>query len=163
MSLRPHFALALLATLGMMGGALYLQYGQGLEPCPLCILQRIATIGFGLIALVALLHNPRRFGAKVYGWLLAASATAGLVVAGWHLWLQYNPYQGFDCAPGLDYMLQELPMNEVLAAIFRGNADCSQISWSLFGISIPGWSAAAFLLLLIWAAIILRNTWRLPR
>ncbi len=125
---------------GMMGFALYAQHVLGLEPCPLCVLQRIAVIATGTLFLLAALHDPGRVGARVYGVLIAAAAGAGAAVAGRHVWLQSLPPDEVpECGPGLDYMLEVFPLLETLGMIFSGSGECAKVSWSMLGLSMPAW------------------------
>lgn len=131
--------LALLALLAMVV-ALYLQHHEGLEPCPLCVFQRVAVISFGLVALLAALHGPRAWGQRVYAGLMALSALGGVIVAGRHVWLQHlPPDQVPACGPGLDYWIAALPWQEVLRQVFHGSGECAQIDWIWLGVSLPGW------------------------
>ncbi|MDH4022161.1 MAG: disulfide bond formation protein B, partial [Gammaproteobacteria bacterium] len=91
MNIRLANSLGALACAGLMAYALYVQHGLGLEPCPLCILQRLAVIGLGGIFLVAALHPAGATGRRVYGILLALVALAGSGVAGRHVWLTTLP------------------------------------------------------------------------
>src|SRR6476619_3795182 len=88
-----------LACVGLMAFALYLQYVEHLEPCPLCILQRYAFVAAGVVALIAGLHNPGRVGQIIYGLLLILSSGAGAVVAIRQSWLQHNPPNIQECGP----------------------------------------------------------------
>jgi disulfide bond formation protein DsbB len=125
---------------GMMGFALYAQHVLGLEPCPLCVLQRIAVTATGVLFLLAALHDPGRVGARVYGVLIAAVAWAGAAVAGRHVWLQSLPPDEVpECGPGLDYMLDVFPLLETLDMIFSGSGECAKVSWSMLGLSMPAW------------------------
>lgn len=129
-----------LACAGMMGFALYAQYGLQLEPCPLCVFQRVAVIGLGLVFLVAALHHPAAWGGRVYALLLLVVAGAGLSVAGRHVWLQSLPPDAVPaCGPGLDYMLDAFPLTEALAMVFQGSGECAEVSWRLLGLSMPAW------------------------
>lgn len=135
-------ALAILA-------ALFLQHVQGLEPCPLCILQRIGVIAAGLVFLAAGLHNPGAIGQRIYAALAGLASIAGGAVAIRHLWLQsLPPDQVPACAPNLDYMLDVFPLQEVLATILRGSGECAAESWRLLGLTIPGWTLLVFIGLL---------------
>jgi len=128
------------ACAAMMAYALYSQHGLGLEPCPLCIFQRVSVIGLGVIFLVAALHAPGRFGSRVYAALLGVTALAGAVVAGRHVWLQHLPPERVPaCGPGLDFMLEALPFTEMLQKVFSGSGECAKVDWSLLGLSMPGW------------------------
>jgi disulfide bond formation protein DsbB len=125
---------------GLMGFALFAQHVLLLDPCPLCVFQRVAVISIGIIFLVAALHNPHGAGRIVYGVLLALAAGGGAAVAGRHAWLQQlPPDQVPSCGPGLDYMLDTLPFTEVLSNVFRGSGECAEIVWQFLGLSMPGW------------------------
>lgn len=125
---------------GMIGFGLYAQHGLGLEPCPLCILERMAVIGTGVVFALAALHNPGRLGARIYGLLVAAVAGTGAAIAGRHVWLQNLPPDEVPaCGPGLDYMLDVFPLLETLSMIFSGSGECAEVSWRLLGLSMPAW------------------------
>jgi disulfide bond formation protein DsbB len=125
---------------GMMGFALYAQHVMGLEPCPLCILERVAVIGTGLLFLLAALHDPGRLGARIYGVLIAVAAFIGAAIATRHVWLQHlPPDQVPACGPGLDYMLEVFPPLEALDMIFSGSGECAEVSWRMLGLSMPSW------------------------
>jgi disulfide bond formation protein DsbB len=129
-----------LACAGMMGFALYAQHVLLLEPCPLCVLQRVAVIGLGLAFLVAALHHPSGSWRYVYSGLVAVFAAGGLGVAGWHARLQHLPASEVpSCGPGLDYILDNFPLGEALRMVFRGSGECADVVWSLFGLSMPAW------------------------
>ena len=125
---------------GMMGFAFYAQYRLLLDPCPLCILQRVAVISLGIVFLLAALHNPSRWGDRVYGALLALVTIAGAAVAGWHVRLQNLPAEDVpSCGPGLDYMLENFPLGDALQMVFKGSGECAEVVWRLFGLSMPSW------------------------
>ena len=129
-----------LVCCGLMGFALFAQHVLLLDPCPLCVFQRVAVISIGIIFLVAALHNPAGVGRIVYALLLALAAVAGASVAGRHAWLQQLPPDKVpSCGPGLDYMLETLPFTEVLGKVFRGSGECAEIVWQFLGLSMPGW------------------------
>jgi disulfide bond formation protein DsbB len=138
---RIWFFLVALVCAGMVSYALYVQHVQFLEPCPLCVFQRIAFMWIGAVALVAALHNPGSAGRWAYGGLLALGGLAGVTIAGRHLWLQsLPPDQVPDCGMGLNYMLDTLPFTQVLAEVFYGSGECAEVEWQLFGLSMPGWT-----------------------
>ena len=129
-----------LVCCGLMGFALFAQHVLLLDPCPLCVFQRVAVISIGIIFLVAALHNPAGVGRIVYALLLGLAAIAGASVAGRHAWLQQLPPDKVpSCGPGLDYMLETLPFTEVLGKVFRGSGECAEIVWQFLGLSMPGW------------------------
>ncbi|MEJ2523474.1 MAG: disulfide bond formation protein B, partial [Gammaproteobacteria bacterium] len=124
----------------MMGFALYAQHGMGLDPCPLCVFQRVAVIGLGLLFLLAFLHGPGPTGARIYGALMLVPALAGMAVAGRQVWLQHLPEEEVPaCGPGLDYMLDVFPLHEALAMVFEGSGECAETAWSFLGVSMAGW------------------------
>ena len=129
-----------LACTAMMGFALYSQHVLGLEPCPLCVFQRVATIALGALFLVAALHNPAGFGRVVYGVLLFATAAAGVGLAGRHVWLQSLPADQVPaCGPDLDFMLETFPLTEVLGTVLSGSGECAEVSWRFLGLTMPAW------------------------
>lgn len=136
--------LALTAGLGMVF-ALYLQHGLGLEPCPLCVFQRVALIAFGVITLLAALHGPTGWGHQVYAALATLAGVAGITVAGRHVWLQHLPPEQVPaCGPGLDYWMTVFPLQDVIKQVFQGSGECAVIDGSWLGISLPGWTLLLF-------------------
>lgn len=155
-SSRTLFLVAFLGSVLIMLGALYLEHVVGLEPCPLCILQRLAVIGFGLVCLVAAVHGPARSGQRIYAALALLMASAGAGIAGRQIWLQQVPADELPaCLPSFDYMLEALPFQEILNLMLRGSADCAKISWTLFGISLPEWSLLAFVGMILFSLYLL--------
>ena len=137
-----------LACAGMMGFALYAQHILLLEPCPLCVLQRVAVIGLGIVFLIAALHGPRGFGGVVYAVLIALFALGGIGVAGWHSHLQpLPPSETPSCGPGLDYLLDNFPLSEALRMVFHGSGECAKIVWQFLGLSMPAWVLICLVLL----------------
>lgn len=131
---------------GLIAFAMYLQHAQGLEPCPMCILQRYAFILLGAIALAAAIHHPGSVGRWVYSVLIAVAGGLGAGVAARHVWLERNPPNIYDCGADLGYMIDAFPLAEALPMIFRGTGDCSEVLWRFLGLSIAEWA-------LIWFAI----------
>ena len=150
---RTLFLAIFLVCSGLMGFGLYLQHVVHLEPCPLCILQRVAFIAIGGIALAAIIHNPKRRGWAVYGWLLAILSLAGGGVAAWQVYLQHlPPSQVPECGPGLDYMLDALPLSKVLPMIFKGSGECAEVAWTFLDLSIAQWALGWFVLFVLTGA-----------
>jgi protein dithiol:quinone oxidoreductase len=132
--------LGVFACVGLMAYALYAQYQLGLEPCPLCIFQRVAVIALGLVFGVAALHGPGLFGRRVYALLIVLMAAAGAGVAGRHVWLQSLPPDRVpSCGPGLQYMLEAFPFGEMLLTVLSGSGECAQVDWHFLGLAMPGW------------------------
>jgi disulfide bond formation protein DsbB len=137
-----------LAALVAMLFALWLQYYQKLDPCPLCIFQRAAMLGAGLVALLAFLHGPGRLGRRIYAGLTLLATLGGIAVAGRHVWLQHLPPEEVpSCGPGLEYWMDTFPLHEVMAKVFRGSGECAVIDWAFLGLSLPAWTLAAFVAL----------------
>ena len=129
-----------LACVGMMACALYFQYGLGLEPCPLCIFQRVGTIALGVAFLVAAIHNPSGWGRGVYVMLLPLVGMAAAAVSARHVWLQNLPKDQVPaCGPDLDFMLDTFPFLEVLRTVLSGSGECANIAWQFLGLSMPAW------------------------
>ncbi|SDN61487.1 disulfide bond formation protein B [Vreelandella arcis] len=150
-SIRPAALLGVAFCILMMAVALGLEHLGGLEPCPLCIFQRVAVIATALVLLIATLHNPAgRAGKVVYGVLGLLTAGTGAFIAGRHVWLQSLPADEVpSCGPGLDYMMDILPMQEVVAMVLTGSGECANIDFSLWGLSLPAWTLIGFALLLL--------------
>lgn len=130
----------------LMAYALYAQHQLMLEPCPLCILQRFAVIGMGIVFLLAALHNPAGGGRLAYAGLTALASLLGISVAGRHLWLQLLPEDQVPaCGPGLDYMWDNFPMADVINMVFKGSGECADVDWSFLGLSMPAWVLIAVL------------------
>jgi disulfide bond formation protein DsbB len=138
-----------------------MEHVMGLEPCPLCWLQRFGFMGAGLVSLLAALHGPRGFGTRIYGFFLVLTAGAGLGVAGRQLWLQSLPADQVPaCGPSVEYMLEVLPFFDVLSTALKGTGDCAEVVWRFLGLSIPGWSAILFAVLVVTGLVLL---FRRPR
>jgi disulfide bond formation protein DsbB len=150
--------LGFLACGGLMAYALYAQHVLGLEPCPLCIFQRVGVIALGLVFGVAALHGPGAAGRRVYAILVGFAAAAAAGVAARHLWLQSLPPERVPaCGPGLDYMLETFPLRETLQTVLSGSGECATVDWSLLGLAMPGWVLIAVVVV---GALGIWNNWR---
>ncbi|MDO8861776.1 disulfide bond formation protein B [Haliea sp. E1-2-M8] len=144
-----YFGLALLALFAMLF-AWYLEYQVGLNPCPLCMTQRVFVVAGGLVALLAFLHNPAGWGRRVYGLLCIASAVTGGAVAARHVWLQHlPPDQVPACGPSLEYMLETLPFRDTLNMVLMGDGNCAETHWTLLGFSIPEQTLMLFVVITV--------------
>jgi disulfide bond formation protein DsbB len=129
-----------LACAGMMSFALYAQHVLLLDPCPLCVFQRIATILTGLVFLVAAIHDPKGFGAKLYAACLVLTAGFGVGVATWHVYLQnLPPSEVPGCGPGFEYIMDNFALFDALSMIFQGSGECADVVWRMLGLSMPSW------------------------
>ena len=117
----------------------------GLEPCPLCIFQRVAMFATGLVFLAAALHGPGLLGARIYAVLILLTAGTGAAIAARHVWLQHLPPERVPaCGPSLEYMLETLPIGQTIRKVLIGTGDCALIDWTFLGLSIPGWTLVIF-------------------
>ena len=143
-----------LLTSGLLGFGYYLQFFRGVEPCPLCIFQRIAFIAFIGIAVVGFIHGPEKIVLRIYSGLMTLAALVGGSIAAWHVRLQHLPPDRIpECGPGLDYMLEVFPLTETLRMAFTGSGECAEISWTFLGFSVPEWSLFWFIVLASLAAV----------
>jgi len=162
---RRGYALGFAICLALLGFALYLQHYEQQEPCPLCILQRVAFMVLAAVFLAAALHGPGKKGSAIYSGVLVLVAGIGAAIAGRHVWLQHMPRnQVPECGPGLEYMLERLPLNVALEKILKGSGQCAETGWSFLGGSIAEWSLLWFIALgalSVWIALIAAR--RAPR
>jgi protein dithiol:quinone oxidoreductase len=154
---RIWFLLGALACLSLLSMGAYFQLSLGLEPCPLCISQRLAILLTGIIFLIAVLHNPASVGIHRYAILGTLSALFGASISTRHVWLQHlPPDQVPECSPGISFMLQNFPLFDTVKLMLNGTGDCAKIDWTLLGFSMPAWTLVAFLSL---AALSLLQIW----
>jgi disulfide bond formation protein DsbB len=144
--------LGFLACALLIGYALYAEHVLGLAPCPLCIFQRVAVIALGIIFLMAAIHNPGRTGARVYGVLGALAALAGIGISARHIWIQAQPPGSVAaCGADLDYLMEIMPLTEVVSKVLTGSGECGKVDWTLLGLSMPWWVAISLAALLAWS------------
>lgn len=149
---RVGYLLGFLASFGLVALALAIQIQYKLEPCPLCISQRIVFMGLGLGFLLAALHNPANWGRNVYALLHVLTAIGGAGVAIRHWYLQSHKDEIVaDCGVGFDYMFENFPLKKAFTLVFRGTGDCASIDWKLFGLTLPQLALIAFISLGIYA------------
>lgn len=143
---RTGYILGFLVSFGLVALALYLQKAYNLEPCPLCIFQRIAFLVLGVFYLIAAIHHPAPPGRKIYGALQFIAAVVGAGIAARHTWIQANPDKVMsECGAGFDYIYETLPFQEFLTWVFKGTGECSAMDWSFLGLTIPQLSLIAFI------------------
>jgi disulfide bond formation protein DsbB len=155
---RIGYLLGFFVCVGLMGYALYLQYVEGIEPCPLCILQRICVTVMGVVFLIAAFHNPGRAGAGVYALLQLLIGGAGAAIAARQVWLQSLPKDQVPaCGMGLDYMLETLPFTDVLRNVLEGSGECAEKGWELLHLSIAGWTLVFFIAMIAASFALIRR------
>lgn len=153
----PRRVLALISVVcvAMLAFGLYLQHSKGLNPCPMCIVQRYALIFVAITA--GLTAASGRKSVQIVGTLLMlAGAGFGAFVAARQTWLQWYPPKVATCGRDFYGMVEDFPLNRAIPMIFKGGGDCSAVDWTFLGGSIANWSLLSFTvfgvlaLLLIW-------------
>ena len=150
-------ALIVAGTGFLLAGALIMEHIFMMDPCPLCLMQRVWFAIAGLLALAALIHSPR-WG--IYPLLTIVAALIGGGFSIRQLWLQSLPADQVPaCGPGMDYMLENFPLGDVLTAMTSGTGDCAEVVWQ-FGLTIPGWALVGFVAIIVVAGLQLRSALR---
>ncbi len=159
---RAAFALGALACALLLAFGYFLQYVKGLEPCPLCLLQRGFFYAVLAVFLLAAVHGPKGGGAIAYGALGALFAGGGAAVASRQVWLQHLPADKVpQCGPDLAFMLENFPLSQTLKKLVSGTGECAVVDWTFLGLSIAEWSLACFVVLALYAAwLALRSSTR---
>ena len=150
-----------ITCLALLASAYYFEYALDMEPCPLCIMQRVATLMVALGCLASFFLVKRPVGLLIAsGWTLLSSFF-GIYLAHHHDWLQNLPAdQVPSCGPSLEYMLDAFPIMEVMTVLLRGNGNCAEISWSFAGLSMPGWLMVFFIGFAIASAYGIFTVWK---
>lgn len=151
---RPLNGLGLLVCVASLLFAIfYLERTLYLDPCPLCIIDRVILTCMGVVFLIAMLHNPSRLGQRIYGIVNLMVVVTGIAVAGRHVWLQHLPADEVpECGAGLSYMLENFPLHKTLQKVLQGSGECAEIQWEFLSLSIPEQTLILFVVL---ASIIL--------
>ena len=144
---RAGYLIGFIGSFGLVALALVIQTQYKLEPCPLCISQRMVFMGLGLLFLIAAVANPKQATARnIYALLQVLTVLGGAGVAIRHWYLQANRESIIaDCGVGFDYMFENFPLQKALTLIFRGTGDCAAIDWTLIGLTLPQLSLIAFI------------------
>jgi disulfide bond formation protein DsbB len=151
---RKIFALAALACALLLGFGYYLQYAQGLEPCPLCLVQRAFFYAVMGVCVIAAVHGR---WPMFYAIVAALFAAGGAGTASRQVWLQHLPADKVpQCGPDLFFMLDHFPLSRTLSTLFSGTGECAVVDWTFLGLSIAEWSLFCFVALavyLLWIAV----------
>ena len=161
MDASPRRVLALIALtcVAMLGFGMYLQHVVGLEPCPMCIVQRYALILVAIFAAFGALSGQKFL--QVLGTLLALGfAGGGAFVAARQSWLQWYPPEFASCGRDFYGMVETFPLQRAIPMIFRGSGDCIKVDWTFLGGSLANWSFVAFVALAIVALLVLTRPLR---
>ena len=144
----------LICACAMLFAIFYLERVLYLDPCPLCVLDRVVFVILGLLFLIALIHNPKSVFANIYGILMVVFCLFGIGIASRHIWLQNLPQdQVPECGPDIFFMLDTLPLYDVIKKTLTGSGSCAEISWTFAGLTIPQQTLLLFLGLLILSVI----------
>ena len=156
---RRVFVAVALVCMGLLGFGVYLQEVVGLDPCPMCIVQRDALI---LVALFALLTGASgRKGLHIGGALVVMIVAGfGAFVAARQSWLQWYPPEIVTCGRDLYGMIENFPLKRVLPMIFRGSGDCVHVDWTFLGGSIANWSFLCFCGIVLTSGLMVWRTLR---
>ena len=155
---RIAYLLGFLVCAALIGWALWLQYGEGLDPCPLFMFQRVCVMAVGIVFLIAAIHNPSRPGAALYALLTLVIAGAGAAFAGRQIWLQALPKDQVPaCGMGLSYMMDTLPFMDVIGKVLQGSGECAEKAWVFLGLSIAGWTLVFFAAMIVAAIALIRR------
>lgn len=131
--------------MGLMAYAYYAQYVLKLEPCPLCMFQRVAVLLIGVVCAVAALHRPGTLGSRGYAMFGLMASLLGMLIAGRHIWLQSLPKDQLpSCAPPLDFMWNNFPFGDMLRTVLMTSGECANIDWQFLGLSMPVWTFVWF-------------------
>lgn len=130
----------LLCCAGLLAYAWYTQGVLRVEPCPLCIFQRIGVAACGALFLMAWLHSPNGWGARAYGVLIAGAAVLTMAIAARHVRIQHLPEGEVPvCGATLNYLLDVFPLSDVIRKVLTGSGECHAVNWSLLGLAMPSW------------------------
>lgn len=147
---RLFFSSIFIVCTSLLGFGLYLEHVVGLEPCPLCVFQRVAFIVIALLALIGAIHNPQKLFERIYTGLMLIASLCGAGIAGRQIWLQHLPEDKVpECGPGLEYMLDTFPFTDALRMILSGSGECAEVQWTFLSFSIAEWSIVCFTCLTI--------------
>lgn len=151
---RTGYFIGFIACFGLVGLALWIQTRYNLEPCPLCISQRIVFMALGVLFLLAAIFNQ---APKLFAALQVVVALGGAGVAIRHWWIQaHRESMIADCGVGFDYMFENFPLEKALKLVFKGTGDCAAIDWTFLGLTIPQLALIAFVGLGVYAVYLAR-------
>ncbi|WP_310626172.1 disulfide bond formation protein B [Limnohabitans sp.] len=143
---------------GLLSFGMYLQHVVGLEPCPMCIVQRYVMVLMGLVALLGATLSWHKTSWSL-GSVLAVLAGCGAYVAARQTWLQWYPPGVVSCGRDFYGMIETFPLQRAIPMIFKGGGDCSKVDWTFLGGSIAIWSFVAFVGLGVLACLTLARAW----
>ena len=153
-SLRLFSLIPFITTILLLAYAYYEQYVDYLDPCPLCLVQRLVFLIIGLLYFITLIKPPVFIFRKIFAILISIVSIIGCLISARHVWLQNLPADEVPaCGPGLSYMLENFPLTSVLQDLFTGSGECAEISWRFLGLTMPMWTFICFLGFLLYTII----------
>lgn len=136
----------------LLAGAAYLELYQGIIPCPLCMMQRVILALIGIVFLFGIAWRTKKYAKITLGFFASLFSAFGVFISARQVWLQHIPVsEQANCDVSLQYMLNVLPLSEVIKTVFAGGASCSQIGWSVWHLSLAEWSLLSFIGLLLFS------------
>lgn len=159
LSVHALFGLIALASLGLLTFGMYLQHVVGLEPCPMCIVQRYALIAVMVLGLIGW-RLRGGLPLALMGALLVISAGFGAFVAARQSWLQWYPPEVVSCGRDFYGMIENFPIGRAIPMIFKGSGDCSAIDWTFLGATIANWSFLWFVAFALLGLLMMVQSWR---
>lgn len=153
-SLRLYSILPVIASGLMLGYAYYVQYVEYLDPCPLCLVQRLVILIIGVLFLITFIYPPQAILRKVFTVLIVLVSLTGCAISARHIWLQNLPADEVPaCGLGLQYMLENFPIGSVIKDLFSGSGECAEITWRFIGLSMPAWTLITFIGFIIYTIL----------
>ena len=159
---RRVLALVSAASVAMLAFGMYLQHVVGLEPCPMCIVQRYALLIVAIVAGVTALSKGR--GGWVAGsFVMLLFSGFGAFVAARQSWLQWYPPEIASCGRDFYGMIETFPLQRAIPMIFKGSGDCTKVDWTFLGGSIANWSFLWFVFSAVVVLVLIVRQWRSAR
>lgn len=147
----------LLLSVAVCLASYYFEYVKGLQPCPLCMMQRLCTVLIGLVSLLDVVFSLYR-RTKLLWFIQLLWAVLGIYFSSRQLWLQSLPAdQAGVCLPGLDMLVRYFTWHDIMKALLLGSGECGQITVTWLGLSMAAWSFGYFMMVLLLTVVVL---WR---
>jgi len=151
------YLLGFIACFGIVALALVIQTHYALEPCPLCISQRMVFMGLGVLFFISAFIPPAHLLKTIFAGLKVLVALGGAGVAIRHWYIQANKESMIaDCGVGFDYMFENFPLEKALKLLFRGTGDCAAIDWTFLGLTLPQLALISFTAFAIYVIYLLK-------
>jgi len=138
---------AFLLAVGLLGFAGFMQLSMAMQPCPLCIMQRLIVAAIGLLFIAGIFHVPLSRNRKIYNGVILLFSILGILVSSRHIYLQHLPTgKAPTCGPGFNFLFQNLPTTDAIKMMFMGSGECSEVHWHFLGLTIPEWTFIFFII-----------------